>query len=156
MNVAGSFGFRRIPTPIPERKDFYIVPNDGYRDVRWQQIRDLVGGGARARAYGTTLDNRWDLIVRLLFTIIDRWPSDPYALNFLASCYELGRGIECDPKKAKTGYLDAANLGLPVAWYNLGGFFAREGDYNRAVQHFKNGVELGCPLCGNKLRSLGR
>ncbi|QQS20823.1 MAG: hypothetical protein IPL87_04745 [Candidatus Moraniibacteriota bacterium] len=92
--------------------------NGKHYEKLWRIIIDLQGGGAcaeeRLRSLGgETIEDRFQIIAACLDSIEEDWKNDVYAKNMRASCSELGRGVEQDIQKARLGYLDAGNLGLP-------------------------------------------
>ena len=149
-NVFGREKFKRLFPPD-------IDTLEGCRGIWWRELRDITGSGSCARCYTERRDGQRKMILLLLRLILEAQKDDPFALNFLA-CHLLGEGKYDQEREAMQGFLDAAHLGLPLAWFNLGIFFASgidgEKNYKRAVECFQHGKELGCSFCGNRLRML--
>lgn len=145
--------------PFPQRGE--DSEQDSSYWEAWIHIGEIFGGGACAAAYAPEESDRWVLIVGYLREILKiQVPGrgrDPYALNFLACCYADGTGVERNLTMARQGFLDAGNLGLSVAWFNLGRLYCRgkEPNYKRAVKIFVRGSEMGCTFCGRKLQDFG-
>lgn len=142
--------------PFPQRSDDCGKHSDEYWKL-WTCIQEIYGGGACAAAYAPEKSSRWTLVVEYLNKIFLEQRNDPFALNFLARCYAEGEGVERDMKKARQGFLDAGNLLLPVAWFNLGILhsLADDPDFVEVVNCFTMGKRLGCSFCANKISALG-
>lgn len=148
---------RLLAVPFPHEEEL-CSRGEEYRKA-WRRIQDLFHGGACAAALVSGRENQWMQIVAILKGL-HKERADGYETNLRAYCSDMGNGVTQNLQQARILYLDAGNLGLPSAWFNLGTFYAsgRDGkfQYVKAVRCFQRGAEAGCVLCQNKLRNLAR
>jgi localization factor PodJL len=65
------------------------------------------------------------------------------AMCAMALLYEAGWGVPRDVEKAKQWLIKAAEMGNPVAWNNLGTYYAQEGRQQKARMCFERAKQLG-------------
>ena len=68
------------------------------------------------------------------------------AMCAMALLYEAGWGVPRDVEKAKQWLIKAAELDNPVAWNNLGTYYAQEGRQQKAHMCFERAKQLGLTL----------
>jgi TPR repeat protein len=61
----------------------------------------------------------------------------------IAFLLEVGLGVQRNGAEAELWYRKAADQGNPVAWNNLGTFYATQGDRQRARECYLRAKELG-------------
>lgn len=77
--------------------------------------------------------------------------NDPAAQCMLGTLYQLGLGIEQNPRSAEELFLKAAQTNFGLAWCNLGTLYASgllgTQDENKAAICYQRAHDLGAPTC---------